>query len=99
MIHTTYRVTCDKCCRREHEELDDTPEGVVESARLAGWGRRVVQNGSMWAGVAPTRVVGDRNETGVARIQKFLARVPHRFVVRNIGNAATPDQLKKVLGL
>lgn len=38
-----------------------------------------------------------KNEGGIARMRKFLAKVPHEFDVRLISNAASVDQLKAIV--
>ena len=47
MIHTHYRITCDKCNRREYDGDEDETDTLIY-AHVNGWRRRQVQNGAMW---------------------------------------------------
>jgi len=48
MTHTTYRITCDNCNRREHSQGDESEQEAKTEARAKGWEFRKVQNGSIW---------------------------------------------------
>lgn len=48
MTHTNYRITCDRCNRREYSEGDDEETQMLLCAHAKGWRRRQVQNGAPW---------------------------------------------------
>ena len=54
---------------------------------------------SIQAGLGECKSHGKQNETGLARVRKFLALVPHTFARREIGNYASEEQLRKVLAV
>lgn len=48
MTHMTYRLTCDRCNRREYSEGDEDEADMLLFAHQKGWRRRQVPNGSLW---------------------------------------------------
>jgi len=48
MIHTSYRITCDRCNRREYSEGDEEQGEMLLSAHEQGWRSKLVENGSTW---------------------------------------------------
>lgn len=70
----------------------------VVGAQISGGKPGVSGFVSCRAGFGESKTHGAQNETGLARIRKFLARVPHQFVTDSrIGNAATAEQLEAFL--
>lgn len=48
MIHTAFRLTCDRCNRRGFDQGDESEDDVYANAQMHGWTFQKVQNGSIW---------------------------------------------------
>ena len=48
MVHQIFRITCDRCNKREFNQGDESEDDVYAHAQMHGWTFQKVQNGSIW---------------------------------------------------